>query len=76
MSAEARNVTANNIEELAQWCGGMTVDQFDAITGEKRPGLNVPTVTGVQRAQIGNTIVRFHDGTFEIIKHPPTISPS
>lgn len=76
MSAEARNVTPHNTEELAQWCGGLAVDQFDSVDGTKRPGLNVPTMLGVQRAQVGDTIIRSHDGVFEIVKHPPTMKTS
>jgi len=76
MGADARTVNPRNTEELARWCGGLAVEQFDAVEGTKRPGLNVPTATGVQRAQVGDTIIQSDDGTFEIFKHPPTISPS
>lgn len=76
MGAEARNVTHRNVEELAQWCGGLAVSQFDAIEGTTVPGLNVPTLAGVQRANAGDTIVMSADGFFTVIKHPPTISPS
>lgn len=69
MSSEARNLTENNAEELAHWCGGRVVAEHDALDHENwTPGINVPVKDGVQRASKGDTIIRKNDGTFEIFK--------
>ena len=69
MSSEARNLTANNAEDLAQWCGGRLVREHDALDhSEWTPGINVPVGDGAQRASVGDTIIRKNDGTFEIFK--------
>lgn len=76
MGATARTLTARNAQEIADWCGGVVVIQHDALEhSNTTPGVNVPTPEGVQRAQVGNTIVQNADGTFEIFKHLPTIKP-
>lgn len=67
MGAEARNLTEKNAEELAQWCGGRLVNEHHALDhSETTPGINVPVAGGVQRASVGDTIVRKNDGTFTV----------
>lgn len=69
MSSEAKNLTENNAQELAQWCGGRLVQEHDALDhSQSTPGINVPVVNGVERASVGDTIIRRHDGKFEILK--------
>lgn len=70
MGSEARNLTANNAAELAHWCSGMLVKEHDALDHNKvSPGINVLTADGVQRASVGDTIIRNNDGTFRIFKN-------
>jgi hypothetical protein len=71
MASEAKTLTANNAAELAHWCGGRAVKEHDALDHTSfTPGINVPTNGGasVERASMGDTIIKKHDGTFEIFK--------
>lgn len=69
MASEARNLTEKNAQELAHWCGGRVVKEHDALDhGSWTPGINVPVRDGVQRASVGDTIIRGNDGKFEIFK--------
>jgi len=67
---DARTLTVNNSVELALWCGGLRIMQFDALDDSKPaiPAVNVPTDNGVQRAHIGDTIIQNPDGSFQIQK--------
>lgn len=65
----ARTLSGGNAHELALWCGGRVVVQHDALDHDSTTlGLNVPTNDGVQRAQIGDTVIRNRDGSFQIHK--------
>ncbi len=67
MGAEAKTLSAGNAEEIANWCGGRRVIQENALDSSvTAPGVNVPVGDGVQRAQVGDTIIRHHDGSFSI----------
>jgi hypothetical protein len=69
MSSEARTLTEDNVWELAPWCGGNPVVEHDALDDDKTsPGINVPVGDDVQRASLGDTIIRKADGTFQIFK--------
>lgn len=69
MSSEARLVTRDNAIAIAKWCGGYVVAQYDALDSNvSTPGINVPVGDHVERAQLGDVIIRKHDGTFEIFK--------
>jgi hypothetical protein len=73
MGSEARTLTVRNADELAEWCGGRRVVQENALDSSvTTPGLNVPTNNGVQRAQVGDTIIHNHDGSFDIQKREET----
>lgn len=67
MGAEARTLSLGNAEELANWCGGRRVVQENALDDSvTAPGVNVPVGETVQRAQVGDTIIKHHDGSFSI----------
>lgn len=68
MGAEGRLLTANNAEQIADWCGGRTAIQHSVQDDDAAPiiGVNVPTPDGVKRAQPGDFIVRSHTGVFYI----------
>lgn len=76
MGADARQLTRNNAQELADWCGGKVVTQHNAVDHDlTTPGVNVPTPEGVQRAQVGDTIIRYVDNTFHIFQPRRTNFP-
>lgn len=69
MGAESRIISSTNADELADWCGGRVVIQQDPENDNSTvPGINVPTVNGVKRAQVGDMLMRDHTGAFRIIK--------
>lgn len=69
MGSEARILTAENATMLAEWCKGMLVNEQDAISPHiNTPGINVPVGDGVERASMGDTIIRKNDGTFRVFK--------
>lgn len=69
MGSEAKTLTQNNALELAAWCQGRAVVEHDALDHSKTsPGINVPTVDGVERASLGDMIIRNNDGSFRIFK--------
>lgn len=70
MASEARTLTEKNAEALAAWCGGRAVVEHDALDSTKTsPGINVPVSGGVERASLGDTLIRKADGTFEIFRN-------
>lgn len=70
MGSEARTLSEYNARELAEWCGGRAVVEHDALDHDKTtPGINVPVKGGVERAHVGDTLIRKNDGTFEIFKN-------
>lgn len=70
MSSEARVLTLQNSYTLASWCGGKLVNEQDALMPHiNTPGINVPVGEGVERASLGDTIIRKSDGTFEVFKN-------
>jgi len=70
MGSEARRLTHNNAEEIAQWCGGRVVAELDALDiTQSSPGINVPVGDGVDRASLGDLIIRDSEGAFQIFKN-------
>ncbi len=64
---DARTLTASNALEIAEWCGGCRVMQHDALDDSTIfSAVNVPVGDQVERAQIGDVIIRNPDGTFRI----------
>lgn len=71
MASEARTLSTANVDELAEWCGGKTVVEYDALdSAQSFPGINVPVGKGlgVKRASLGDTIIQNNDGTFQVFK--------
>jgi hypothetical protein len=63
----ARTLTRSNADEIAEWCGGRRVVQHDALDDSVTfPSVNVPVGNSVERAQVGDVIIRNPDGTFRI----------
>lgn len=64
-----RVLTADNAEEMAAWCGGRAVVQHDALDdASTTTGVNVPVGDRVERAQVGDMVIRDNDGSFRILK--------
>ncbi len=69
MTSEARMLTANNAEFIAEWCGGRVAIQHDPLDHDSTTtGVNVPVQGGVERAQVGDMIIREGPGLFRIAK--------
>jgi hypothetical protein len=74
MASEARTVSKENASFLAEWCGGTLVNEQDALLPHiNTPGINVPVGDNVERASMGDTIIRKNDGSFEVVKHEWTV---
>lgn len=69
MGAEAKSVTPDTAAAIAEWCGGVLVEEIDSLDSSvRRPGINVPCGDQVKRASCGNTVIRKHDGTFDVVR--------
>lgn len=69
MGAEAQLVSEANIGAVAEWCGGVVVTEHDALDhSATNPALNLGTINGIERAHIGDTIIKNHNGSFQIWK--------
>lgn len=69
MASEARVLSAENATMLTAWCKGKMVLEQDALQPHiNTPGINVPVGDSVERASVGDTIIRKSDGTFEVFK--------
>jgi hypothetical protein len=71
MGSEAKVLTRDNALQIAHWCNGRMVVEEDALSSDiKTPGINLRVSSGeIQRASMGDTIIRKNDGTFEIFKN-------
>lgn len=69
MGAETRQVSEANIREVAAWCGGVIVTEIDPFdSAVTNLAFNLQTIKEIERAHIGDTIVRNHNGTFQLWK--------
>jgi hypothetical protein len=69
MASEGRTITESNAYDIARWCGGTLVTQHDALDHSKTiPGVNVPIGDEVERASLGDMVIRNHDGSYQINK--------
>lgn len=69
MGSESRQVSESNIEEVAEWCDGVVRMEHDALDHSVTiPALNVATIWGIERAHIGDMIIKNHNGTFRLRK--------
>jgi hypothetical protein len=68
MGAEARTVTPDTAYAISVWCGGVLVEEINAVDPSKsQPGINVPCGNEVKRASVGSAVVLKHDGTFDVV---------
>lgn len=69
MASEARVVSKYNIAGVAEWCGGVVVIEHDSLDHSiTNPALNLRTTKEIERAHIGDTIIKNHDGSFSIFR--------
>lgn len=64
---EEHQLTPESATEIALWCGGKLVEEIHPFTGEKTPGINVPTIRGVKRASVNDWVVLNMYGDFEVV---------
>ena len=65
---EARTLTGANAEEIAEWCGGIVVNEHDALDHSVvSPGINLQCGNEIERASVGDVIVK-QDGVFRVVK--------
>lgn len=66
---QANQLTSENAITLALWCGGVLVEEHDALNHDiVFPGINVPTEQGMRRAQEGDWIIQRPAGDFLALK--------
>lgn len=59
VSVEAIQLTPETVKRAALWSGGVEIEEIDPEDSTKKfCGLNIPTLTGVQRAQEGDYILK------------------
>lgn len=62
---EAIQLSKDNVEEVATWCGGAIAEEIDPTDDEKRfVAINVPTLEGVMRASEGDYVIKGVKGEF------------
>lgn len=65
---EAMQLTPQQVQAAALWCGGMEVEEIDPMDSTKKfVGLNIPTLDGVKRAGQGDYILKHLSGQFEVM---------
>lgn len=64
---ESRTLSVANAAEVAEWCEGVLVEEKDPFDSSKiTPGINLQCGPDVKRASLGDTIVRYICGTFDV----------
>lgn len=64
---EAVQLTAENVDAIAEWTGGRVVEETDAISNRMYDSLNIPTPHGYKRLSLGMYVVKFN-GMFYLAK--------
>ncbi len=65
VTIEANELTKENAEAVALWCGGRLVEEIDPHTPTTRfAAINIPTLEGVMRASEGDFIIKGVKGEF------------
>lgn len=62
---EARQVTPDTVADIVAWCGGVQVEEQDALDPNRTyVGVNVPTLSGVVRVSEGDYVAKSPQGGF------------
>lgn len=66
---ECMGFTPTNAEALAAWCGGKVSVEIDALDPSKtRQAVNFPTRDGVERAYVGDLLVKDGDFFYDVFR--------
>lgn len=69
MASEAKTVSLMNVGLVAAWCEGKLVTEHDSLDHSvTNPAINLQTESGIERAYVGDTIIKNHNGTYQIWK--------
>lgn len=63
---EAVQLTKSNVDAVAEWCGGLKIEEKDPFTSESYVGVNVPTANGNVRASETSYVVRDSEGNLHV----------
>lgn len=62
---QANELTRDNAESVAVWCGGVLVEEVNAENPlDKYVGINIPTLEGIMRASEGDYVIKGVQGEF------------
>lgn len=65
---DAMKLSADNVNEVAAWCGGQMVTEKDAVDSSSTfVALNIPTLDGVKRVSEGMYVVKSEHGNFRVM---------
>lgn len=64
---EAYAITETNLLEITLWCGGKQVEEI-LPDGTKRPAINFQAREGVERAYVGNILIKDGPGCYDVIR--------
>lgn len=65
VTIEANELTKENAEAVAVWCGGRLIEEIDPHTPTNRyVGINIPTLEGMMRASEGDYVIKGVQGEF------------
>lgn len=65
VTIEANQLTKENAEAIAHWCGGYLVEEINPIDDHERfVGINIPTLEGPMRASEGDFVIKGVQGEF------------
>lgn len=66
---QAMHLTSELIKVAAVWSDAIEVEEIDPFDDNNRfPALNLQTRQGVQRASLGDYILKYPDGSFDVQK--------
>lgn len=66
---QAHMLSGDNVTVIADWSRSLIVDEIDAVNPESTfPALNVQCRDDVQRASLGDYVIKHEDGTFSVKK--------
>lgn len=68
-TVQAQELSSGNVTILSSWTNGMVVNEYDPFDNAKsQPGLNVQCGYTVKRASLGDFVIKYSDGRFDVLK--------
>jgi hypothetical protein len=66
---EAVPIRADQIQDIAQWCGAQVVEAMDVVPDDEKFELRLPSFEGLLVGTVGDYVLRYrHSGRFDIMK--------